>query len=175
MTSGSSRQATIGHLLPFGSGCFREVFRSHFDSAMRLPDELKHLERHSLPHVEQRLSEEFSLGWYAQMQDWDLNNANSDLTPMLIEQLRSSRWTEDERFSLMELAIACVDEALMVGVAEPEWWPALEQLLLTAPEIHASTMCYWAAPALQGKPEERRYPISERMAQSWLLARSRFR
>lgn len=109
------------------------------------------------------------------MQDWDLNNANADLTPMLIEQLRSSRWTDDERFSLMELAIACVDEALMVGVEEPEWWPALERLLLAAPQIHASTMCYWAAPALQGEPEDRRFPISDRMAQSWLQARSTFR
>ena len=109
------------------------------------------------------------------MQDWDLNNANADLTPMLIEQLRSSRWTDDERFSLMELAIACVDEALMVGVEEPEWWPALERLLLAAPQIHASTMCYWAAPALRGEPEDRRFPISNRMAQSWLQARSTFR
>jgi len=142
---------------------------------MRLPADLRHLERHSLPHVEQRLSEELSLGWHPQMQDWDLDNANSELMPMLIEQLRSNSWTEDEHFSLMELTVACADEAMMDGAQEPEWWPALEEFLLAAPETHASTMCYWAAPALRGEPEDRRYPISERMAQLWLEARARLR
>lgn len=117
-----------------------------------------------MPEAEQKLSAVLELVWYQQMQDWDLTNANAEFLSSLFPFLRQQDISDDERFSAMALTVASVDELFMVQGIRAEVWEQLEALLLCAPELHASTIWYWALPALRG---EEPYPVSPLMAELW--------
>ena len=103
-----------------------------------------------MPASESSLSERFGLNWDVQMQDWDLNNANAELIPVLLDALGKSHLADDERYSLMALAIASVDEALQFDPGPQNQWETLEALLRQRPGLFASLIFYWAEPALRG-------------------------
>ena len=125
---------------------------------------MRRFERFSVPAAEQRLSEALGLVWAERMQDWDLTNANAELLPSLLPFLQQQGLSDDERFSAMALTVASVDELFMAQGSRQEVWEQLEALLLCAPELHASTIWYWAGPSLRN---EEPFPVSPFMAKLW--------
>ena len=125
---------------------------------------MQSLNRYSMPDAEQALSAALGLDWDSQMQDWDLINANRDLVPRLIDTLGSNELSDDERFALMTLAVASVDELFMTKGTHRGVWEQLELLLCKHPALHAATICYWASPALRKKAG---FAVSGRMAKLW--------
>lgn len=134
-----------------------------------LPPELN-LQRYCMPAAEETLSARFGLNWDAQMQDWDLNNANAELLPVLLKALSESIWSDDERYALMSLTIASLDEALQLsdnGKNYAAFYSSLESLIRQRPALYASAIVYWAEPALRELDEERQFQISGKMAVLW--------
>ena len=132
-----------------------------------LPPPFQHLQRYSTPASESSLSERFGLNWDAQMQDWDLNNANAERLPVLLVALGESHLADDERYALTALAIASVDEAIQLDLGPQDHWETLEALLRRRPGLIAPLIFYWAEPALRGVDVEEQYSISGRMARLW--------
>ena len=132
-----------------------------------LPQSLEHLQRHSMPHAESKLSERFRLNWDSQMQDWDITNANPNLLPDLLAALEDPALTDDELYSLMELTIASADEALQLGIESQDNLTSLNAILRKRPSLYASAMKYWAESALQKCVKEEQFVISEFMAGVW--------
>lgn len=117
-----------------------------------------------MPAAQEKLSKRLGLAWDQQMQDWDLTNANPALLSSLFALLQQQDLSDDERFSAMALTVASVDDLFMAdGFAQREW-EQLEKLLLNAPELHASTIWYWAGPALRN---EEPFAVSSAMAALW--------
>ena len=135
-----------------------------------LPPELETLQRYSMPEAEKNLSDRFDLYWDAQMQDWDLTNANAELLPMLIKTLFEQSLSDDELYALMSLTIASLDEALQFDLNNANnkaYLSSLESLLRERPGLYASAILYWAEPALLELDEEEQYSISRHMALLW--------
>jgi len=137
-----------------------------------LPPDLAAFERYSMPAAERGLSEALNLAWDAQMQDWDLVNANPDLLHRLVGILTSPAASADERFSAMCLAVASYDELLLSGARDPSSWSFLENELLQHPELYASVVWYWALPELLG---EESFLVSPAMATVWSRVCGRLR
>lgn len=129
-----------------------------------LPLHLAHLARYSLPVAERCLSEALNLAWDPQMQDWDLVNANQSLLPQLVHLLADRELSDDQRFSIMGLAVASYDEALQVGALDSNVWCSLKDELTARPQLYASILWYWALPVIRGDDA---FPISPAMAQLW--------
>jgi hypothetical protein len=129
-----------------------------------LPPDLAAFKRYSMPAAESRLSEALSLAWDAQMQDWDLINANPGLLHRLAGILKDPALSVDERFSAMCLAIASYDELLLSGAQDANLWSFLENEMIQHPELYASVVWYWAQPALLG---EESFLVSPAMAGVW--------
>lgn len=120
-----------------------------------------------MPEAERNLSDRLGLNWDVQMQDWDLNNANAEFIPLLIQTLKESTLSDDERYSLMALTLASVDDAHYPGADNEYDWASVAALLRLRPCLFASAIYYWAEPALQARPAERQFPISAHMAGLW--------
>jgi hypothetical protein len=134
------------------------------------PPELKNLQRFSMPEAEKNLSNRFELNWDAQMQDWDLNNANAELLPVLLKALSEPSFSDDELYSLMSLTIASLDEALQLNMnskSNKAYVSSLESLLRKRPGLYASAILYWAEPALREVDEEEHFSVSRHMAILW--------
>lgn len=138
-----------------------------FIMSTTLPLPLQHLQRYHSSDAERRLSERFGLYWDSQMQDWDLTNANADLLPAFFSLLTESSLPDDELHALMELTIASVDDELQRNPDNLEVWRTLETHLRHRPDLYASTMTYWAEPALLQYEEEQSFCISKQMASLW--------
>lgn len=123
-----------------------------------------------MPEAEKNLSTRFELNWDAQMQDWDLNNANAELLPVLLKALSEPSLSDDELYALMSLTIASLDEALQLYVNSKNnkaYLSSLESLLRQRPGLYASAILYWAEPALRELDEEEQFSISGHMALLW--------
>ncbi|WP_308920697.1 hypothetical protein [Janthinobacterium sp. J1-1] len=76
-----------------------------------LSSALEKLQRYPTRAAERYLSERFGLSWDDTMQDWEITSANADLLPGFLTALSEPSLSDDERFTLMSLTIASVDEA----------------------------------------------------------------
>lgn len=135
-----------------------------------LPPALQNLQRYSMPEAERNLSNRIGLNWDAQMQDWDLTNANAELLPVLLKALSESSMSDDELYALMSLTIASMDEALEFDLNNKnnkKYLSSLESLLRQRPGLYASVILYWAEPALLELDEEEQFSISVHMAFLW--------
>ncbi len=117
-----------------------------------------------MPAAEISLSKALGLAWDAQMQDWDLINANPDLLHRLVDILKDPALSADERFSAMCLAIASYDELLLSEARDANLWSFLENEMIQHPELYASVVWYWAQPALLG---EESFLVSPAMVRVW--------
>jgi len=116
------------------------------------------------------LSERFGLSWDETMQDWEITSANVDLLPGFLTALSEPSLSDDERFTLMSLTIASVDEALQLGLDEKnieEYLSSLEYLLLQHPHLYVSVVFYWAESALLERCNDEQFLISKNMALYW--------
>ena len=101
------------------------------------------------------------------MQDWDIVNANPDLSPRLLDVLARGALSDDELFSLMALTVASVDELFLLDGRVDRVWRPLASLLLGNPELYISIIWYWAYPVLRHQDP---FPISAYMASIWKRA-----
>lgn len=79
-------------------------------------------------------------------QDWEWTVASADKFQSWLAVYRTADLSDDERFSLMEMLIQCVDE-LATQLDRPaedlQEWKAVETILLANVRLHASTVHYW--------------------------------
>jgi hypothetical protein len=103
------------------------------------------------------------------MQDWEWEVADANRFTEFIDVYRNGGLNEDELFSLMEILVQCVENMLddppdesLATLA----WLTLRPLLLQRPELHLSTIAYWAR---IGKAEEAgQFAICPRMRELFL-------
>jgi hypothetical protein len=92
-------------------------------------------------------------------QDWEWEFANPAYFKDWVEIYRSEPLNEDERISLMEMLVQCVEDLaddLSLPVDESCEWQQVAALLLANPRLHAQTIEYWSALQYSEKGE---YPF----------------
>jgi len=94
------------------------------------------------------------------MQDWEWEVADATRLPEFLTTYVSGQLTDDERFSLMEIMIQCVEESEPSERFEAAW-TSLEPLLAGNASLHRSTVEYWAC--LDSKKDEDMFRVSRRM------------
>ena len=91
------------------------------------------------------LARRFGLPYSDTMQDWEWEVATPDRFNEFLTTYRTVALTDEERFSLMEILIQCVEELHGTALFEPacnELKPLLEKNL----ELHRATIEYWSVP-----------------------------
>lgn len=110
------------------------------------------------------LAARFALRFAEDMQDWEWEVADAKRFDEFIGVYRSAGLNDDERFSLMEMLIQCIEDMELQSnyVAA---WSNIEPLLLSRPDLHRSTVAYWAC--LHEVESLARFRVSEKMRQLW--------
>lgn len=98
------------------------------------------------------------------MQDWEYEVAQSERFSEFLSVYASAQLSDDERFSLMCVLIQCVEE-IKPEVAYEVAWSGIEPLLAASPELHRSTIAYWAQ--LEATDSEMLFRVSPRMRKLW--------
>jgi hypothetical protein len=98
----------------------------------------------SLPSTAARkeIAARLSLPYSDQMQDWEWEVADVGRFGEFLDAYRNAAH-DDERFSLMEILIQCVEEMSSLDCYEPAW-QAIRSLLLARTNLHRATVQYWA-------------------------------
>jgi hypothetical protein len=94
------------------------------------------------------------------MQDWEWEVADASRFPELVQLYRSADLSDDERYSLMEMLVQCVEDMADQSVAATAW-SQIEPLLLLRPGLHRSTVIYWSC--LGEAEPEAQYSVSRHM------------
>ena len=103
-------------------------------------------------------------------QDWEWEVAEPAHLARWLTVYRQESLTDDERFSLMEMLVQCVEE-LAPDHGPPELvdalpeWQEVAALLRANPRLHASTIGYWSVFA-QDDPEGQ-FRVSQSMRRLW--------
>src|SRR5262249_17392740 len=109
-----------------------------------------------------------TIGPYSQ--DWEWEVADPEHFPAWLAVYREAPLTDDERFSLMEMLVQCVEDlAPADGPREqverlPEW-QAVAALLRERPRLHASTIAYWSVFGADTPDEQ--FRVSVPMRKVW--------
>lgn len=133
-----------------------------------LPPALEKFERYSTLEAHLYLTARFKLNWHDQMQDWDIENADADMLPAFLSALSEPTLSDDERYALMTITIASLDEALQIGIDSKiiqAYLSRLEAFLLQHPYLYISIVLYWAEPTLLKWEEP--FLMSPHMALIW--------
>lgn len=101
--------------------------------------------RHPTSAARQALAARFALPCTSDMQDLEWAVASADRFAEFLETYRTADLTDDERFSLMEILVQCVEEFESQS-SDATAWQAVAPLLLSRPELHSTTIAYWAQP-----------------------------
>ncbi|MDR7271241.1 hypothetical protein J2X20_003909 [Pelomonas saccharophila] len=101
----------------------------------------------SLPSsaARQSLAQRLGLPYADTMQDWEWEVASPDRFEDFLRAYRTADLSDDERVSLMEMLIQCVEDMQ----ASPTAWGAIEPLLRAHPDLHGASVLYWAMPQEQ--------------------------
>lgn len=83
-------------------------------------------------------------------QDWEWEVAAPEHFHRWLAVYHDELLSDDERFSLMEMLIQCVEDAMPAygpseEVEELSQWQTVAALLRERPRLHASTIAYWSA------------------------------
>ncbi|MFW2014069.1 hypothetical protein [Acinetobacter bereziniae] len=89
------------------------------------------------------LAQRFNLPYDAFMQDWEYEVADPNRIDEFIDAYLSNELNEDEKFALMETILQSFEESSKTLDSDQQWNTIL-QLLEDNPDIHATTICYWA-------------------------------
>jgi hypothetical protein len=77
-------------------------------------------------------------------QDWEICSADcTRISEFLVKYNRAPALTDDEKFTLMEIIVASVDQAMESGPADQALVGALRAVLLNEFDLHAFTIYYW--------------------------------
>jgi hypothetical protein len=134
----------------------------------------EHLKRYPTRPGREALAARLGLKIDPFSQDWEWEVAESARFAEWLAVYRSERLSDDERFSLMEMLIQCVnDMAPTEGppeeVEELPQWQALVALLRANPRLHASSIAYWSVFG-HDHPEEQ-FRVSVPMRRVWAAVR----
>ncbi|MEJ5151784.1 hypothetical protein WH265_14810 [Comamonas sp. MYb396] len=111
------------------------------------------------------LATRFGLPFHYSMQDWEWEVADVKRFDEFFEAYRAEGVTDAERYSLMEILIQCVEE-MPLSLFDSAW-QRIELSLLARPEIHASTISYWAC--LEDIGPEAEFEVSRNMRRIWRM------
>jgi len=110
------------------------------------------------------LAARLDLPYSDSMQDWEYEVAQPERLTELLSVYASAELSDDERFSLMRMLVQCVEEIEPDGAYEAAW-SATEPLLAASPELHRSTIAYWAQ--LGPTDSEELFRVSPGMRKLW--------
>jgi hypothetical protein len=100
------------------------------------------------------------------MQDWEWEVADSQRFQEFLAAYGSAELTGDERFSLMEILVQCVEDMGMSGHADAAW-VELKPLLTSAPRLHGATIEYWSC--WKGATPESQFNVAPQMRKLYSL------
>jgi hypothetical protein len=92
----------------------------------------------------EKLSARFALPNDPQMQDWAVMVADPDLIDRLLDSYADPAFDDDDRFTLMSLLVACLDEAKSQERDIDRQWARTADLLSAHATLHAYTLSYWS-------------------------------
>jgi len=103
-------------------------------------------------------------------QDWEWEVAGPEHFPAWLALYQEAELNDDERFSLMEMLIQCVEEMCPMHsppeqVESMSQWQAVAVLLRARPRLHASTIAYWSV--FGGEWPEGQFSVSAPMRRVW--------
>ncbi|MDY3557284.1 hypothetical protein R5W24_006472 [Gemmata sp. JC717] len=103
-------------------------------------------------------------------QDWEWEVADPARFDGWLAVYRDEPLSDDERFSLAEMLIQCVDDMVPsygppAEVEELAQWQAVAALLRARPRLHASSIAYWSVFG-HDEPEEQ-FRVSVPMRRVW--------
>jgi len=103
-------------------------------------------------------------------QDWEWEIAEPGHFSDWLSVYRDAPLSDDERVSLMEMLIQCVESIAKVSragidIEELPQWQAVAGLLRERPRLHASSIAYWSVFGLDD-PEEQ-FRVSVPMRRVW--------
>jgi hypothetical protein len=110
-------------------------------------------------------------------QDWEWEVADPTHFADWLTVYRNESLSDDERFSLMEMLIQCVEDMLPDHGPEEEaeglsQWQAVAALLRANPRLHASSIAYWSVFG-RDNPEEQ-FRVSVAMRGVWEAVQNEF-
>jgi hypothetical protein len=122
--------------------------------------------RYPAASVRLSLASRFGLPYSDDMQDWEWQVADSQRFQEFLVTYRSAELSDDERLSLMEILVQCVDDmgsSSQAGTA----WAELEPLLANALQLHGTTIEYWSCLG-EANPESQ-FNVSPQMRKIYAL------
>jgi hypothetical protein len=118
------------------------------------------------------LARRFGLPYDHWMQDWEWEVAEPSRFGEFLEAYTSGALDEDERFTLMEMLVQCVEDMELPSVATAPEWRSVAALLTAAPRLHASSVRYWSC--LGDRDLEDCFSVSGPMRAIWETIRHFF-
>jgi hypothetical protein len=134
-------------------------------------DEVRdNLRRYPTRAGREALAARFGLAMGAHDQDWEWQIARPEFFDAWLAAYREAPLSDDERFSLMEMLVQCVDDMVPTQgppekVEELPQWQAVAALPRERPRLHASTIAYWSVFG-RDDPEEQ-FRVSVPMRRVW--------
>jgi hypothetical protein len=134
-----------------------------------------HLRRYPTKAGREALAARLGLTIDPHSQDWEWEVAGPPHFDAWLATYRNPALSDDERLSLMEMLIQCVEDmAPYCGPAEevqklPQW-QAVATLLKANPRLHASSIAYWSVFG-RDDPEEN-FRVSVPMRKVWAAVKS---
>jgi hypothetical protein len=109
----------------------------------------EHLRRYPTKAGREALAARLGLTIDPYSQDWEWEVPEPRDFPTLLALYKDAALTDDERFSLMEMLVQCVEEVCPMytppeQVEQRPEWQAVAALLRARPHLHASTIAYWS-------------------------------
>ena len=135
----------------------------------------EHLKRYSTRAGQDDLAARLGLKIDPRSQDWEWEVARPEMFDEWLAVYRSAPLSDDERFSLMEILIQCVedtapDDSATSAVEDLPQWRAVADLLRASPWLHASSIAYWSV--LGHDEPEGRFQVSLPMRRVWASVQS---
>jgi len=129
-----------------------------------------HLRRYPTQAARRSLAARLGLPFDSTMQDWEWEVAAARHFPAWLALYERGELSDDERFSLMEMLVQCVEdmawqECTPDPSASSREWQAVAALLRANWHLHASTIWYWSVFDYE-EPNEV-FRVSRAMRQVW--------
>lgn len=130
----------------------------------------EHLKRYPTRAGREALAARLGLSIDPHSQDWEWEVAKAEYFPTWLALYKDVTLTDNERFSLMEMLIQCVDEMFPAHtppeqVAQRPEWQAVAALLRARSHLHASTIAYWSV--FGGEWPDGQFVVSTPMRRVW--------
>jgi hypothetical protein len=134
-----------------------------------------HLRRYPTKAGREALAARLGLTIDPHSQDWEWEVAGPQHFDTWLATYRNAVLSDDERFSLTEMLIQCVEHMVPLRsppneVEELPQWQAVATLLKANPRLHASSIAYWSV-FNRDDPEEH-FRVSVPMRKVWASVKS---